>query len=49
MINYSETLEPIAACFHALGLPEGIVHCGHPVIMGIIVFVVGSFVGVAGC
>jgi hypothetical protein len=48
MINFSETLEPIAAGFRALGLPEGIVHWGHPVMMGIMVFVVGSFVSVAG-
>jgi hypothetical protein len=38
MINFSENLEPIAAWDDALGLPERIVHCGHPVMMGIIVF-----------
>ncbi|WP_413172959.1 DUF4079 domain-containing protein [Anabaena azotica] len=48
MINFSETLEPIAAWFRALGVPEPIVHWGHPVMMGIVVFVVGSFVGVTG-
>ncbi|MBD2567134.1 DUF4079 domain-containing protein [Anabaena lutea] len=44
----SELLEPIAAWFRSLGVPELIVHWGHPVMMGIVIFVVGIFVGVAG-
>ncbi|MGM3306466.1 DUF4079 domain-containing protein [Anabaena sp. WFMT] len=48
MVNISEVLEPIAAWFRSLGVPEAVVHWGHPVMMGIVVFVVGSFVGVAG-
>ncbi|AUT03381.1 hypothetical protein CLI64_24820 [Nostoc sp. CENA543] len=48
MVNWSEVLEPIAAWFRSLGVPEPIVHWGHPVMMAIVIFVVGSFVGVAG-
>ena len=48
MVNVSEVLEPIAAWFRSLGIPEPITHWGHPVMMGIVIFVVGSFVGVTG-
>ncbi|WP_066376244.1 MULTISPECIES: DUF4079 domain-containing protein [unclassified Anabaena] len=48
MVNWSEVLEPIAAWFRSLGVPEPIVHWGHPLMMGIVIFVVGSFVGVTG-
>lgn len=48
MNNLVETLEPIAAWFRSLGTPEPIVHWGHPVMMAILVFVMGSFVGLAG-
>ena len=48
MSNLSELLEPIAAWFRSLGLPEPIVHWGHPLMMGIVIFVLGSFVGLAG-
>jgi hypothetical protein len=48
MLNWSELLEPIAAWFRSLGIPELVVRWGHPVMMGIVIFVVGSFVGVAG-
>ncbi|HIK04239.1 MAG TPA: DUF4079 domain-containing protein [Trichormus sp. M33_DOE_039] len=48
MVNWSEVLEPIAAWFRSLGVPEPIVHWGHPVMMAIVIFVVGTFVGVAG-
>ncbi len=48
MINLTEVLEPIAAEFRSLGIPEPIVHWGHPVMMAIVVFVMGSFVGLAG-
>lgn len=44
----SELLEPIAAWFRSLGVPEPIVHWGHPVMMGIVVLVLGSYVGLAG-
>jgi hypothetical protein len=48
MINLTEVLEPIAAEFRSLGIPEPIVHWGHPLMMAIVVFVMGSFVGFAG-
>jgi hypothetical protein len=41
-------LEPIASWFNTLNMPEPIVHWGHPVMMGIVVFVMGSFVGMTG-
>lgn len=47
-MNFSEVLEPIAAWFRSLGIPEPIVHWGHPLMMGIVVFVMGSFVGFTG-
>lgn len=43
-----EWLEPIADWFQAFGVPEPIVHWGHPAMMAIVVFVMGSFVGLAG-
>ncbi len=48
MSNLSNWLEPIAAWFRSLGTPEPIVHWGHPLMMGIVVFMMGSFVGLAG-
>lgn len=48
MNNLAETLEPIAAWFRSLGTPEPIVYWGHPVMMAVVVFVMGSFVGLAG-
>lgn len=44
----SEKLEPIAASFRSLNMPEPIVHWGHPLMMGIVIFVMGSFVGYMG-
>lgn len=44
----TELLEPIAALFRSLNLPEVIVHWGHPAMMGIVIFVVGTFVGFTG-
>lgn len=41
-------LEPIAAWFRSLGIPEPIVHWGHPLMMAIVVLVMGSFVGLTG-
>lgn len=46
--NLSELLEPIAAWFRSLGIPEPITHWGHPAMMGIVVFVMGSYVAYAG-
>lgn len=48
MLNLRELLEPIAAWFRILGIPEPIVHWGHPLMMAIVIFVMGSFVGSAG-
>ncbi|BAY21895.1 hypothetical protein NIES2100_16570 [Calothrix sp. NIES-2100] len=48
MVNWRELLEPIAAWFRSLGLPEAITHWGHPLMMAIVVFVMGSFVALAG-
>lgn len=46
--SLSQLLEPIAAWFRSLGVPEPIVHWGHPVMMGIVVGVMGSFVVLTG-
>jgi len=48
MVNLNELLEPLANQFWSLGIPEPIVHWGHPLMMAIVVFVMGSFVGLAG-
>ncbi|MER3432689.1 MAG: DUF4079 domain-containing protein [Leptolyngbya sp. ERB_1_1] len=47
-MNLSETLEPIAQVFRSLNVPEPIVHWGHPVMMGIVVFVMGGYAAWAG-
>ncbi|MBD3881296.1 DUF4079 domain-containing protein [Phormidium tenue FACHB-886] len=44
----SQMLEPIAAWFRDMDLPEPIVHWGHPLMMAIVVFVMGSAVGLTG-
>jgi len=44
----SQSLEPIAVWFRSLGTPELIVHWGHPLMMGIVVFVMGSVVVYTG-
>ncbi len=44
----SQLLEPIAAWFASFGMPEVIVHWGHPVMMGIVIFVMGGYVAYAG-
>jgi len=41
-------VDPIADYFASLGIPEPITHWGHPLMMGIVVFVLGTFVAVAG-
>lgn len=48
MPNFSQLLEPIASQFRSLGIPEPIVHWGHPLMMAIVVFVMGSFIGLTG-
>ncbi len=47
-MNLTELLEPIAAKFRDLPIPEPIVHWGHPVMMGIVIFVMGSYTAYAG-
>lgn len=47
-MNLAELLEPIAAFFRSLNLPEPITHWGHPAMMGIVIFVMGTFVGITG-
>ena len=46
--SLSQLLEPVAAWFGEMNLPEPIVHWGHPLMMGIVVFVMGSVVGLTG-
>jgi hypothetical protein len=48
MANISQLLEPIANQFRSLGIPDPIVHWGHPLMMAIVIFVMGSFIGLAG-
>lgn len=43
-----EFLQPVADFFSSFGTPEPIVHWGHPLMMGIVVFAMGSFVGLTG-
>ena len=47
-MNLSELLEPIASQFRNLGMPEPIVHWGHPLMMGIVILAMGSAVGLTG-
>jgi hypothetical protein len=47
-MSIRSSLEPIANWFSSLGTPEPIVHWGHPLMMGIVVFVMGSAVALAG-
>lgn len=44
----TEKLAPLALWFRSLGTPEAIVHWGHPLMMAIVIFVMGTFVGIAG-
>ncbi len=44
----TEVLEPIAAWFRGLNIPEPITHWGHPAMMATVVFVMGGFVAYAG-
>ncbi len=47
-VGLRQYLEPVADWFAKFDLPESIVHWGHPVMMAIVVFVMGGFVGYAG-
>lgn len=47
-MKLQEILEPIADWFRRLGTPEPIVHWGHPAMMAIVIFVMSTFVGLAG-
>jgi hypothetical protein len=44
----AEILEPIAAGFRSLNIPEPITHWGHPLMMGIVIFAMGSTVVYSG-
>jgi hypothetical protein len=41
-------LQPIADWFAGFGTPEPIVHWGHPLMMGLVIFVMGSYTAWAG-
>lgn len=47
-MNIREILQPIADWFGSLGTPDLIVHWGHPFFMAIVIFAMGSFVGLTG-
>lgn len=47
-LQLANQLEPIAAAFRNLGVPKLVVAWGHPLMMGIVIFVLGSFVAWAG-
>lgn len=46
--SLSQQLEPLAAWFRSLGIPEPITHWGHPVMMGTVIFIMGSYVAYSG-
>lgn len=48
MMDLRGYLEPLADWFNSLGTPEPIVHWGHPAMMAIVVFVMGSYVAYSG-
>jgi hypothetical protein len=48
MDQLTQFLQPIADFVAGFGLPEPIIHWGHPLMMGIVVFVMGSYAGVRG-
>ncbi len=47
-IGLGNLLEPIAAWFRGLNIPEPITHWGHPAMMATVVFIMGGFVAYAG-
>lgn len=44
----AQKLEPIASYFRSLDLPAPITHWGHPLMMGIVIFAMGSSAAYAG-
>lgn len=48
MDQLTQFLQPIAGFIDGFGLPEPLIHWGHPVMMGIVIFVMGSYAGVKG-
>lgn len=46
--SLEQLLQPIADWFASFGMPEPIIHWGHPLMMGIVVFVIGGVAGVSG-
>jgi hypothetical protein len=46
--NVRAFLQPIADWFAGFGMPEPIIHWGHPAMMGIVVLVMGSYTAWAG-
>ena len=46
--NLNHFLEPVAAWFRTFNMPAPIIHWGHPLMMSIVVFVMGSYVAYAG-
>jgi len=48
MSNLRASIQPIADWFNTLGTPEPIIHWGHPLMMAIVAFVMGSAAALAG-
>ena len=48
MFDLANLLQPIADFFSSFGLPTPIVRWGHPLMMGTVIFAMGSFVGWSG-
>ncbi|HIK31344.1 MAG TPA: DUF4079 domain-containing protein [Oscillatoriales cyanobacterium M59_W2019_021] len=48
METIENLLEPIASQFRSLGMPEPIVHWGHPLMMSIVILAMGTAAGIAG-
>ncbi len=48
MTALKNLLEGIASWFASLGVPDPLVHWGHPAMMAIVLFVMGTFVGITG-
>lgn len=46
--SLSHLLAPIASQLRSLGIPEPIVQWGHPLMMAMVIFMMASFVGLAG-
>lgn len=46
--SLTKGLEPAAALFRGMNIPEVVTHWGHPFFMGIVVVMMGSFVAITG-